>query len=309
MSSLFLLTLHLLYLYFPLARASAAGTLALYLDEECEQASIINPTVQVATDVCLVAEGAEAIAVEVLPPCASGEASVQLYDDTSCANPIDMNLQYQNCYFAFVAVVFQCTAVAGGSHATATSTVSAGSSSMAVATGAPASPTGISPGDSAQPSTPSSNEAAATSSPTNPIPTSTDATNPKKTTTTGAAASASSSGGLSKNSQIGLGVGLPAGSILVALLAWLCPCTRNIVRRHRPGAKHGRGYLIADSLGHQAERGYQMWDSAQKLATATTTPQGNSNTQPNFAGTPIANATQGVLPSWKGSTQGTLPSW
>ena len=292
MSSLFLLTLQLLYLYFPLARASADGTLAMYLDEECEQASIINPTVQVATDVCLVTEGADAIAVEVLPPCGSGEASVQLYDDTSCANPISMDLQYENCYFAFVAVVFQCTAVAEGSHATATSTVSAGSSSMAVATGAPASPTGTSL------DTPSSNEAVATSSTTNPIPTATDATNPQKTTAAGAAGSASTSGGLSKNSQIGLGVGLPAGSILVALLAWLCPCTRNILRRYRPGAKHGRAYVVADSLGHQAERGYQMWDSAQKLATATTTPQGSSNTQPNFSGSPIANATQGVLPSY-----------
>ena len=288
MSSLFLLTLHLLYLYFPLhARASVDGALALFLDGECEQASIINPTVNVAADVCLVSEGAEGIAVEVLPPCASGEASVQLYDDTSCANPVDMNLEYNNCYFGFVAVIFQCTAVAGGSHATATSTVSAGSSSIPIATGAPASPTDISPGDSTAQNTPSTNEAAATSS-TDAIPTS---TSPTRVSTTGAAGSASSSG-LSHSSQIGLGVGLPVGSIVVALLAWLCPCTRRIVRHHRPGANQGRRNPIG-SLGQQAERGYQMWNSSQGL---TTTP-GNSNTQPNFSGNPVANS-QGALPTW-----------
>ena len=292
MSSLFLLSLHLICLYLPLlARASAAGDLALYLDGECEQASIINPTVEVAADVCLVTNGAEGMAVELLPPCASGEASVQLYDDTSCANPVDMNLDYGNCYFAFVAVVFQCTAVAGGSHATATSTVSAGSSSIPVASGAPASPTGSSQ------DSPSSNEAAATSS-TGAIPTTTDTTNPTSTSTNPkkatAAGSASSSGGLSQKSQIGLGVGLPAGSILVALLAWLFPCTRSFVRQHRPGAKR-RG--ANPSLGQQAERGYQMWNNSnsnQGLAP------GNSNTtqQPSFGGNPIANSAQGVLPTW-----------
>ena len=290
MSSLVLLTLHLLSLYFPLlTRASADGALAQFLDMGCDQASIINPTVDVATDVCLVAKGAEGFAVEVLPPCASGEASLQMYEDTSCAISVDMeNFDYNNCYFGFVAVVFQCTAVAGGSHATATSTVSAGSSSIAVASGAPASPSGSSPGDSTQQNTPSTNEAAATSS-TNPIPIST--TNPKKASTTGAAGSASGSG-LSQNSQIGLGVGLPVGSIIVALLAWLCPCTRRIVRHHRPGANRARGNPVG-SLGHQAERGYQMWNSTQGLVT---TP-GNSNTQPSFAGNPIANS-QGALPSW-----------
>lgn len=282
MSSLFLLSLHLLYYYLPLvARASASGTLALFLDNVCEQASIINPTVDLAADVCLVTNGATGIAIEELPPCASGEATLQMYHDTSCANQVDADLDFasENCYFYPSAVLFACTAVVKGSHATATSTVSAGSSSMAIATGSPASPTGGSAGDSTPQNTPSTNEAAPTSS-TISNPTTTDV---KKASSTDAAGS-----GLSQRSQIGLGVGLPVGSIVVALLAWLCPCTRKVIRGHRPGANSRRGgNPLLDSLGHRAEKGYEMWNSTQALATPT--PPAYSNTQLGYGG----NSTQG----------------
>ena len=286
MSSLFLLSLHLLYYYLPLfARASASGTLALFLDVVCEQASIINPTVDLAADVCLVTNGAFGVAVEELPPCASGEATLQLYQDTSCANQVNAGIDYayENCYVVPAAVLFACTAVAKGSRATATSTVSAGSSSMAIATGAAASPTGGLPGDSTSQNTPSTNEAAPTSS-TIPNPTSTD---PTTTDRTRASTSSAGGSGLSKGSQIGLGVGLPAGSIVVALLAWLCPCTRKVIRRHRPGANSRRGNSIG-LLGHQAEKGYEMWNSSQGLATPT--PPAYSNTQLGYGG----NSTQGL---------------
>ena len=278
MSSLFLLSLHLLYCCLPLfARASPSGTIALFLDFVCEQASIINPTVDLAANVCLVTDGATGVAVEVLPPCASGEATLQLYQDTSCANQIDANIDYENCYVPPAAVLFACTAVAKGSRATATSTVSAGSSSMAIATGDPASPTGSSPGDSNPLNTPSTNEAAATSSTTsNPTSTAPTTTDVKK-------ASAAGSGGLSQSSQIGLGVGLPVGSIVVALLAWLCPCTRKVVRRHRPGGANSRRANAISLLGHQAEKGYEMWNSTQGLATPT--PPAYSNTQQGSGGT------------------------
>ena len=281
MSSLFLLSLHLLYCCLPLfARASPPGAIALFLDIVCEQASIINPTVDLAANVCLVTHGATGVAVEVLPPCASGEATLQLYQDTSCANQVDANIDYafENCYAPHAAVLFACTAVAKGSRATATSTVSAGSSSMAIATGDPASPTGGSPGDSNPLNTPSTNEAAPTSS-TRPNPTSTD-----PTTTDVKKASAAGSGGLSQSSQIGLGVGLPVGSIVVALLAWLCPCTRKVIRRHRPGGADSRRGNAISLLGHQAEKGYEMWNSTQTLPT----PPAYSNTQQGFGG----NSTQ-----------------
>ena len=335
MSSLFLLSLHLLYSYLPLfARASASGTLAQFLDSFCGQASIINPTVDLAADVCLVTNGAMGVAVEELPPCASGEATLQLYQDTSCANQVDLGSSdaSDNCYVDPVAVLFACTAVSKGSRATATSTVSAGLSSMAVATGAAAIPTGGLPGDSTSQNTPSTNEAAATSS---KIPNPTSADSPPTDHTRGSTTGAAGSDGLSKGSQIGLGVGLPAGSIVVALLAWLCPCTRKVIRRHRPGANSRRGNTIGSSLGHQAEKGYEMWNSTQSLATPTppaysqqgfggistqglptppvnsntrqvlgenstqgfSTPPVNANAQPNLGNNPIAN-TQGTLPSW-----------
>lgn len=286
MSSLFLLSLHLLSYYLLLsARASAPGTIALFLDELCEQASIINPTVDLAADVCLVTNGAAGVAIEELPPCASGEATLQLYQDTSCANQADTYdfFASDNCYIVPAAVLFACTAVAKGARATATSTVSAGSSSMAVAAGAAASPTGGLSGDSTSQNTPFTNDAAATST-TFPNPTSTDSTTTDRTR-----ASTSSAGGsdLSKGSQIGLGVGLPAGSIVVALLAWLCPCTRKVIRRHRPGANSRRGNSIS-LLGHRAEKGYEMWNSTQRLATPT--PPAYSNTQLGYGG----NSTQGL---------------
>ena len=291
MSSLFLLSLHFLYYFLPLsARASAPGTLALFLDIVCEQASIINPTVDLAANVCLVTNGVTGVAVEELPPCASGEATLQLYQDTSCANQVDADIDYasENCYVPPAAVLFACTAVAKGSRATATSTVSAGSSSMAIATGAAASPTGGLPGDSTSQNTPSTNEAAPTSS-TVPNPTSTDSTTTDSTTTDRTRTSTSGAGdsGLSKGSQIGLGVGLPAGSIVVALLAWLCPCTRKVIRRHCPGANSRRGNSLG-LLGHQAEKGYEMWNSTQGLATPT--PPAYSNTQLGNGG----NSTQGL---------------
>lgn len=318
MSSPFLLSLHLLYYYLPLfAHASASGTLALFLDDWCNQASIINPTVDLAADVCLVTNGAAGVAVEELPPCASGEATLQLYQDTSCANQAGTYdfMASDNCYIDAAAVLFACTAVAKGARATATSTVSAGSSSMAVAGGAAAIPTGGFPGDSTSQSTPSTNEAAATST-TLPNPTSTDSvpTDHTRGSTTGAA----DPGGLSKGSQIGLGVGLPAGSIVVALLAWLCPCTRKVIRRHRPGVNSRRANAIGSSLGHQAEKGYEMWNSTQRLATPTppaysqqgfggSSTQGfptspvNSNTQQGFGG----NSTQGLAtpPAVNSNTQ------
>lgn len=202
--------------------ASAPGTLALFLDEECSQASVINPSVHVPIDTCLVTPGALGIAVETLPPCTSGDATLIIYDDTSCANPVGGDLQYENCYFdgpiGVPAVLFACNKAAGGATATATSTVSAGSSSMPVAGGAPAT---TSSGGTPEQTTPSSRGATTTSTPPS------SSTSQSSTNSSGDGSGGSGSGsGLSQEGQIALGVGLPVGSIVVALLAWWFPCKK-----------------------------------------------------------------------------------
>ncbi|KAL9076774.1 MAG: hypothetical protein Q9161_000759 [Pseudevernia consocians] len=198
------------------SRASVPGTLALFLDEECSQASIINPSVNVPTDTCLVTSGALGIAVEALPPCASGDATLMIYQDTSCANLVGGDLQYTNYYFnvpiGVSAVLFACEKVAEGAVATATSTTSAGSSSIPVAVD---TSTTTSSSDISQKTTPSSNGATTTSVPSS---SSTSSKSPQTNTN-----SASTGSGISWKGQIALGIGVPVSSLVVALLAWWFP--------------------------------------------------------------------------------------
>ena len=104
----------------------------LLLDEECMQASNINPSVHVPANTCLVTPGALGIAVQTFPPCPSGNTTVQMYHDTSCANPVYMYIQYHNCYFnganGVTAIVFACK----GEAVSATSTAAAGPSTIPV---------------------------------------------------------------------------------------------------------------------------------------------------------------------------------
>ncbi|MCJ1461201.1 hypothetical protein MMC28_011583 [Mycoblastus sanguinarius] len=227
MAPKFLLPLYILLHHLPLRSiASNPGTLALFLDEECSQASTINQSVNVTVDTCLVTPGALGIAVETLPPCASGDATLIIYRDTSCTNPLDSDIQYNNCYFdgpnGVPAVLFACTAAARGSAATATSTVFAGLSSMPVAVD---TPTTTSSGGTPDQTTPSSNSATTTSTP----PSDSTSPNSSQTNTNGGGGDGSGTGsgsGLSEKGQIALGVGLPVGSIVVALLAWWFPCKK-----------------------------------------------------------------------------------
>ncbi|CAD6576531.1 MAG: hypothetical protein ASARMPREDX12_007919 [Alectoria sarmentosa] len=217
MATKFLLPLCILLHRLPLrSLASAPGKLAFFLDEECIQASIINPSVNVNVNTCLVTPGALGIAVETLPPCITGSATLIMYQDTSCANPVGGDLQYDNCYFdgpdGVPAVLFACDQVAGGATATATSTVSAGSSSIPVAAGTPTTP--LSGGSTPEQTTTSSDSATTTSNSTSAN--SSQANNNSDVT----------GSGLSQKGQIALGVGLPVGSIVVALLAWWFPCKK-----------------------------------------------------------------------------------
>ncbi|KAL8684090.1 MAG: hypothetical protein Q9218_008408, partial [Villophora microphyllina] len=67
--------------------AAAAGNLAFFLDEQCEEASTSHPSIALPIDTCLVTPGALGIAIQSLPACGSAGASFTMYLDTSCANP------------------------------------------------------------------------------------------------------------------------------------------------------------------------------------------------------------------------------
>lgn len=124
MAQKLILPFYVLFHPFPLhSFASNSGKLALFLDGSCLQASIINPTVDVPIDTCLVTTNVQGIAIELFPPCASGTATFNVYQDTSCAN-VDSYEPDDKCYFeleGISAIAFVCNEVAGGGVVTATS--------------------------------------------------------------------------------------------------------------------------------------------------------------------------------------------
>ena len=248
MASLFLFALSIIFFQLPSSISSSApGTLAFFLDEQCEQASYINPTTNLPTDVCLVTPGALGIAVKTLPPCASGDASLIMYTDTSCARESSFPWAEENCWFngpdGVSAVMFVCKDTSGGSSATATSTVSAGSSSMPVAAGAAATP--VSGGTAGQNASPSSN--------TDTTPTSASSASPKDSSPGSSPSSGVSSGnsaGLKHNGQIILGVVLPVAGVAIALLAWLFPCKKSKKRRGVGDAEQDRYQMIQTPSQH-----------------------------------------------------------
>ena len=102
---------------------------------------------------CLVTPGALGIAVQAQPTCPSGTATFKVFRDTSCANHVTTDLQYDNCYFdgpdGVSAIAFVCDRAV----VTATSTAPAGSSTIPVAADTPrTSSSGAQTGQSAPPS-------------------------------------------------------------------------------------------------------------------------------------------------------------
>ena len=224
MASLFVFALSIIFFQLSTSTSSSApGTLAFFLDEQCDEASHINPTTNIPTDICLVTPGAQGIAVKTLPPCASGDASLVMYTDTSCARELTSDGASENCWFngpdGVSAVMFACKDTSGGSSATATSTVSAGSSSMPVAAGAAATP--VSGGTAGQNASPSSNT---DTTPTSASSASPIASSPGSSPSSGV--SSDTGAGLKHNGQIILGVVLPVAGVAIALLAWLFPCKK-----------------------------------------------------------------------------------
>ncbi|KAI4146090.1 MAG: hypothetical protein LQ341_002179 [Variospora aurantia] len=220
--------------------AADPGSISAFLDTGCYKPSVINPTISLALNSCLVPTGgAQSFAVQVFPPCASGRATMIMYRDSSCTRPVDGTRDYKNCFWSLSdnvpAVQFVCRDVSNGEVPTSTSTATFGSSLIPVAGAAIETPaTG---GQTTMGRTsPSSNEnASPTSSSDSQPPTSPGTGNIGDNNNNNNDGSDSSSGaGISRRSQIALGVGVPVAALLVALLAWWFPCKK--VREH--GAFH-----------------------------------------------------------------------
>lgn len=110
---------------------------AFFLDEQCDKSSFNCPTAKLALSTCLVTDGALGISLQTRPQCPAENAALQI-KDTACANGINMDLEYNDCFLkrangvSTAAQEFASTDEAF--TATATSTVEAGMM-LPVATG------------------------------------------------------------------------------------------------------------------------------------------------------------------------------
>ncbi len=142
-----------------------------------------------------------------------------MYKDSSCVTPVDSNINYHNCFFdgpgGVPAVMLTCPNEA--SAARTTSTVSARSSSLAVATNVPSSPAGTSPGSASMQDTPASNTANATTALTSSASASSDPSQTNAGSSNGGG-SGDPGSGLSHEATIALSVGLPVATL--GLLLW-----------------------------------------------------------------------------------------
>ena len=215
--------------------SAAAGTLNIFLDySTCRRASIVNPTIQLAANTCLVSPNAHGVSVKAVPPCLTGRAEIAIYEDTSCTNPsensdyeVEHNCYYDGSYNTIKAIQFVCPQVESGSVPTATTTVTFGSSLIPIASGEPSSRS------ETQPTTPSTNTAAVpTSEPTtlltSPIssPTARNPASSPQSSNVNDDGDGTSRSGISRNAQIGIGIGVPVAALLVAILAWWFPCKK-----------------------------------------------------------------------------------
>lgn len=123
-------------------------------------------------------------------------------------------------------MAWECVGADEAFAATATSTVeartvlSAASSGSSMTTSTKASAPSTTNGKSSSTTVAATKSALASSDTGNPSPTGTSTANGSQT---GSSDGGGSSPGLSRNDQIAIGVVLPAGAIVIALLAWLWP--------------------------------------------------------------------------------------
>ncbi|KAF6223608.1 hypothetical protein HO133_000451 [Letharia lupina] len=125
---------YFLYISLLISTTFAQGRIAQFLVLDCTEKSAVNPTVSLPLDTCLVTTGAFGVVVERLPACPPGSANatLQLYQDQSCAIPetssdFDTNGCFDYGLVGIPAVMFICGSVADGdSDATSTTTCAAG---------------------------------------------------------------------------------------------------------------------------------------------------------------------------------------
>ena len=226
---------HILYLSFLISTTCAQGKIAQYLDFSCQNPSSIEPTFSLPLNTCLVTSGAQGVVVQLLPTCltANVSATLQLYKDPSCVLSVSEANLYddQSCLattISFGSVMFICGTVGGGhSNATRTTTVTAISVLVPVAKATEVTTTSTS-GDLSSQTATGLNELVTSATAAS------SASNPPQTN--GAIPDENSSSGLSQRDEIILGIGIPVGSLIVALLAWLWPKPWN--RRESEGQQN-----------------------------------------------------------------------
>ena len=105
------------------------GSIAFFLDEQCDKSSFNCPTAKLAFSTCLVTDGALAISLQTRPQCLAENAAFQI-KDTACANGINMDLEYNDCFLkrpnGVSAAAKECASADEAFTATATSMVEAG---------------------------------------------------------------------------------------------------------------------------------------------------------------------------------------
>ena len=102
-----------------LSYTASPGTVALFLDRECTDASGTNTSVNVSPNECLATLGALGVAIQTLPQCDSGrKASFYAFDDPACASskgsPYDFSFCVQNGATGVVAIGAVCGGEADG---------------------------------------------------------------------------------------------------------------------------------------------------------------------------------------------------
>jgi hypothetical protein len=210
----------------PVTVAQAVGTLELFGNAECDPnaAGAFDTTIDLALNVCLDTKGVIGLAIQNVPSCNVGTATLIRYNYAACAVPATFQT-YDGCLYyspllSFAAIMFACSTA--NALPTSTSTVSLGAT-YPVGTEASSAIT------QATTTTPPAGPATTAASPTNSVSsvvTSTTSLNSSQPVVS--VATDSSSSGLSESDKIALGVGIggAVGTIIVAILAWQCPRAR-----------------------------------------------------------------------------------
>jgi hypothetical protein len=213
--------LFLLTISSPVTVAQGVGTLDLFSNAECDPspAGALETTIDLASNVCLDTPGVVGIAIQKVPPCDVGTATLVRYEYAACAVPGGIQ-SYDWCLYyspllSFAAIMFACSTA--NAVPTSTSTVSLGATYPVGSGASPANTQTTTAGPATAPATQTSSDSGVVTSSAR-----------SSSQSGGSASSSNSSSGLSQSDKIALGVGIggAGATIIVAILAWLCPSAR-----------------------------------------------------------------------------------